>query len=425
MYVVTSDLRVLRPLLLNFAISTLIHVDAGFLLSSMAFVPNELVGSILDELYRDYSSLRMCSLVSTSFCSPSQRHLFHSIWLHRRDWDSYTSTQREPHRGISIPAGTIMASHSLLMGSPHIASYVHELALDLPTSEDEDITLKHVLRTLPNLERLVISGMTVRWSDLSMGLRSAILAILEQPSLDRLHLLNIREVPAADFLRILPSMRAVSIHRTTFRGSGSLPDMADIQPASRLEHLTISTNMHSTYKFILPHAPRLINVTTVHLFIDFFSCMGPEKLLSALGGNLRHLKVDCDRLYHPFGLPPLPMLRTLELRVSNGSRRCMPDGLADTLVALPPVPLRLVFVISDLPQELAWDDDGVIPALLDSQLHDVHCELIFRDASNTENASIRDTAFAAFRAAINRVLPGLHITFSRADELNSYVGRLL
>ncbi|KAJ7142416.1 hypothetical protein C8R44DRAFT_865760 [Mycena epipterygia] len=390
----------------------------------MATIPNELVGAILDELEHDYQSLKRCSLVATSFCVPSQRHLFRSIWVHRGDWHSYTFAQQAVHRGIPIPSGTIMGSHTLFTESPHLALYVRDLAIDLPASEDEDITLKHVLQKLPNLERFLISGMTVHWGDLSAGLRSVVLAILSQPTLDRLHLLNMRGVPTTVLLRMLPSMRALSIHRTTFRGEDASSEIMELPVASRLEHITISTNMRSTYKLILPHAPGLTNVTKVRIFIDFFSCMGPEKLLSGLGGTLQHLELDCDRLYYPFTLPTLPALRTLEIRVSNGSKRCMPDGLAGTLVALPRVPLKIVFSISDRPLEPAWDDEGPLAGLADWKLEDVHCQLLFQDATDPATPSMRDAAFNAFCAAIRTALPGFHVGFSRVDEDQSYVSRL-
>ncbi|KAJ7500602.1 hypothetical protein B0H11DRAFT_1995826 [Mycena galericulata] len=392
----------------------------------MSAIPNELFAAILDELAHDYPSLKTCSLVATTFCSPSQRHLFRSIWLHRGDWQSSTFAQRSLRRGISMPSGTILGWHSLLVASPHLASYVRDLTIDLPSAEDEDITLKHVLRSLPCLERLVIYGMTVRWGELSLGLRSVILALLNQSTLERLHLLDIRDLPTVVLPRVLPSMRAFSIHRTTFKIDSDSAEITEILGPSRLEHLTISTNMRSTYKVILPHAPGLTTVTKMHLFIDFFSCMGPEKLLSALGGTLHHLQLDCDRLYYPLSLPPLPALRTLELSVSNGSKRCMPDGLAGTLACLPRVPLRLVFRVSDRAVEPAWEDEGTFPGLAKWQLDDLHCQLLFQTGitDDADAPAMRDVAFDAFRVAIRAAMPGMHVVFSRADESQSYVARL-
>ncbi|KAJ7604928.1 hypothetical protein B0H17DRAFT_64366 [Mycena rosella] len=388
----------------------------------MALIPNELVAAILDELDRDYTSLKRCSVVSTAFCSPSQRHLFRSIWIHRGDWHAYTVAQQAVHRGTTTPAGTIIGAHSLFQRSPHLASYIRDLAIDLPNAGDEDITLKHVLRTMPNLERLLISGMTVPWGDLSPGLRSVILSILAQPTLDRLHLLNMRSVPVSVLLRMLPSMRALSIHRTTFRDDS--PEILELPLTSRLEHITISTNMRSTYKLILPHTPGLTNVTKAHIFIDFFSCMGPEKLLAGLGGTLQHLVLDCDRLYYPFSLPLLPVLRAVELRVSNGSKRCMPDGLAGTLAGLPRVPLKIVFGISDRPFEQGWDEESSFPGIADWKLEDIHCELLFQDEDDPATLSMRDAAFGHFCVAIRNAMPGFHVRLSRVDNDLSYVARL-
>ncbi|KAJ7436690.1 hypothetical protein FB451DRAFT_1417304 [Mycena latifolia] len=72
---------------------------------------------------------------------------------------------------------------SRLSKSPHLATYVRDLTIDLPAdSADEDIPLEHVLQTVQNLEHFVISGFDICWSGLSLPLASALLNILHGPS---------------------------------------------------------------------------------------------------------------------------------------------------------------------------------------------------------------------------------------------------
>ncbi|KAJ6537269.1 hypothetical protein DFH09DRAFT_1091106 [Mycena vulgaris] len=413
----------------------------------MASVPHELIAAIVDELEHDRDSLKACSLAAAAFCSPSQRHLFRSMWLHRANWQFYTAQQQALHRGTSIPSGTIRGMAAILSKSPHLASYVRDLTIDLPDSADEDIPLERVLHAVPNVERFVISGLAVRWSDLSPPLASAILDVLARPALDCLHLLNLRDVPTTAILRVLSTVRVLSIHHTTFRedeeGSRGPPSAARLQdlisavkvlsihhtavrgdeggsprpPSARLQHLILSTSLPATFALIFsPHAPRLTNVKKLLLRVDVSGRAQTERLLSSISGTLQDLDLDCGELGLPLNLPHLPALRAITLRMFRGLARSLPEGFAHTLAALPRVTaLTLVFSIQNRIAEGDWLTEGALLGLEDCQVAAIHCQLRFLDPV-TMRASTRDAAFGAFCAALCAALPGFKLEFSRVDR---------
>ncbi|KAJ7142414.1 hypothetical protein C8R44DRAFT_974178 [Mycena epipterygia] len=390
-------------------------------------IPHELIAAIIDELHLDRASLKACSLAAIAFCSPSQRYLFSSMWLHRENWQFYTAGQQALHRGTATPSGTMRRVSALLTDSPHLASYVRDLTIDLPDSADEDIPLERVLKAVTNVERFVISGLNARWDELSLPLTSTILDVLARPALERLHLLNMRNVPAPVIFRALSSMRVLSIHNTSFDEDDSeeeSPEITRNPTPLPLEHLMLSTGLTYTYALILaPHAPKLTNVKQLFLRVDMNARSLAERLLSAIAGTLEHLEVDCGELSTPIYLPHLPHLRSLTLRIFRGLSRRLPDGLAGTLAAFPHTSLTLLFAIQNRLVEGKWLDEGPLLGLDDWEADAIHCQLLFLAPKNTRS-SMHDATFDAFCAAMRDGLPGYPLEFSRADEEQSYVVKL-
>ncbi|KAJ7609246.1 hypothetical protein DFH06DRAFT_189733 [Mycena polygramma] len=396
----------------------------------MSSIPHELIAAIVDELEHDRASLKACSLVASAFCSPSQRHLFRAMWLHRENWQFYTSVQEALHRGTTVPSGTIKRGSALLSESPHLAAYVRDLTIDLSDSANEDVPLAHVLQAAQNLERFVISGLVVHWGDLSGPLVSTLLDAFARPGLKSVHLLNMRDVPASAMLRVLASARVVSIHYSTFTEEEELAENASPDVVSVLNHLILSTGMPSTYDLILsPRAPQLRNVTKLLLRVDTAARLHAERLLSSLAGTLVQLELDFGELSFPFTLTHLPHLRVLTLRIFRGIARRLPDGFAGTLagLSLPTLTLTTIFVIQNRLYEGPWADDGPLtiptPEDTDAPQPAMKCELLFLDPSHTK-PSARNAEFAAFCAAMRAALPGFELRFARVDEENSYIGQL-
>jgi hypothetical protein len=137
----------------------------------------------------------------------------------------------------------------------------------------------------------VISGLVVRWDDLSAPLISAILEAFARPTLDSLHLLNMRDVPTSAILRVLSSVKTLSLHLSDLKVEET-PESVPPPGVSSVEHLMLSRSQPSTYELILsPHAPKLRNVSK--LYLDTSARQYVERLLSSLAGTLAHLELDC------------------------------------------------------------------------------------------------------------------------------------
>ncbi|KAJ7142407.1 hypothetical protein C8R44DRAFT_846451 [Mycena epipterygia] len=370
-------------------------------------------------------------------CSPVLRHLpsvppanaifFHSMWLHQDNWMHRMQARPQAlHQRAGTPSGAIEKISALLTESPHLASYVRDLTIDLPDSAAEDMALQRVLKAVPNLERFVISGLSMRWDALSPGLAAIILDVLAQPVLDHLHLLSMRDVPAHAILSALSTMRVLSIHHTSFN-EAEPPAISRPPTTPRLEHLIFATGLPSTYEFILsPYAPRLTNVKKLFLLDDMVCRLHAERLLSSIGGTLECLELDYGILSRSsmLNLPHLPNLRSLTLLIFCGFRKRLPEELAGALAALPPTPLTLQFTMQVFQEEEKWVEDGPLLGLEGWKGVSIHCELFFIAAERSQPAS-RDTAFDGFCSAVRAGFPGFSIEFSRRGEKKPCVVRQL
>ncbi|KAJ7184771.1 hypothetical protein C8R46DRAFT_1208951 [Mycena filopes] len=390
----------------------------------MSTVPYELIAAIVDELEDDRAALKSCSLVGRLFCSPSQRHLFHSMWLHRENWQFYTLVQQALQRGTTTPSGTMKKVSGLLSESPHLAAYVRDLTIDLPDSADEDIPLARILEAVPNLERFVISGLVVRWGDLSPPLSSAILDAWDRPALKKLHLVNMRDVPASAVLGVLSSLKVLSLHHSTLGEEEESPAQDGPPPSvSPLEHLILSTGT-SFHLLLGPQAPKLLNIRRLFIPLTAAGDAHGQRLLSSVAATLTHLEVNCGDLFFLPRLPELPHLQSLTMHVLDPLARRLPHGFAHTLAGLPAVSLTLVFGIQRRLVEGSWGED-VVPWLAEEcPLKGLlHCQLRFVEPAHNAGPH-RDGAFAAFSAAVRAALPGARLEFSRVDKGVSYIGRL-
>lgn len=188
-----------------------------------------------------------------------------------------------------------------MLESPHLAQYIRDLTIDLPDSADEDTPLAHILQEVPNIERLVISGLGVRWNDLSQAVASTILDVFARPSLKGLHLLNIHHLPEAAILRVFSSMEVLSLHNSTVNAGETVEHAT--RTVSNLDHLILSRNPPSTYDFIHSScAPKLGNVRKLRLDTTHFTF---ERTLSLVATTLVDLELRCDRTCVDMSHPPL------------------------------------------------------------------------------------------------------------------------
>ncbi|KAJ7741159.1 hypothetical protein DFH07DRAFT_1064026 [Mycena maculata] len=397
----------------------------------MTSIPQELVAAIVDELEDDRPSLKACSVVTSAFCAPSQRHLFRSMWLHRENWHHYSPWQQALHKGTTVPSGTIRRGSSLLSESPHLATYIRDLTIDLPESANEDTPLEHVLREVSNLERFVISGMMVRWDELPSSLASAVLDVIARPTLNSLHFLYVHNVPPATMRDALSSMRVLSIHHTLLGFEDNQDEAETTGPppaASRLEYLLLNMSLPSTYSLILaPNACQFTKVTRLLVRMGDLSTGLAYGILSSVAGTLMELELDCGVLDSPLNLEwnsiSLPNLRTMKLRISLGLRRRLPDGFAGTLIGLPrSTSITILFAVKNRILDGPWLEDGPLLAPGDLQVDRLHCRLVFLDPPHP--TSDRNATFTLFCTGLRNALPEIAMEFSRVEDEESFVVRL-
>nr|GAT47606.1 predicted protein [Mycena chlorophos] len=328
-------------------------------------LPPELITTIVDELRDDYNSLAACALVDSDFCAAAQPHFFRAIWVHRANLRFYDIGQRGLHRGVYMPSGTFRAVAKIFARSRHLAGYVKDLSLDLPDSTNEDVPLTEIVNaTSSNLERLLISGLGVEWTQLSSPLKDAILGAIGNRTQRKLHLLNLRNLPAKEVYSAMQRVEVLSIHSSTFAFpvpiEDEFPDFLPPQitpPNSSIRHLILSNGFDDTFTLLLsPDAPVLCNVSKLYLHARGFT--HAQRLLNKISNTLEDLTLDCADFRHPFTLQELPNLQSLTLRMSRGIARNLPSGLPDTLLNLtltPRTSLTLLFELQSRVSEPPWD----------------------------------------------------------------------
>ncbi|KAJ6504676.1 hypothetical protein C8R47DRAFT_1103197 [Mycena vitilis] len=165
-------------------------------------LPQELFDAIIDNLYGDIFSLKMCSLVSSAFCRSSQPHIFRRVTL--EPWP----IARQPTN--SSRHTMCFLFYRLITASPHILLYVRILVimdrqmLSTPGRVRpkswimDEPTLPTLLALLPNLESLHLHART-GWqhlSDENPVLAAAILDALASPKTRSIHFRDM-EIPSS------------------------------------------------------------------------------------------------------------------------------------------------------------------------------------------------------------------------------------
>ncbi|KAF8062218.1 hypothetical protein FPV67DRAFT_1585943 [Lyophyllum atratum] len=172
----------------------------------MSHLPQEIVNSIIEELAKDdwdRAWLKACSLVSLSFCSAAQKHIFRQIEIN-----------------LSLAAEAyVKRLHEILTSSPHIVSYVESLILQVDPNSPNISSIPSTLRQLPRLHRLrVVLGVIIfpdgqwtwDWASLPDELRRGILSLLQIPTLRELSLRQIRGFPI-NGLRHCPQLKSLRL----------------------------------------------------------------------------------------------------------------------------------------------------------------------------------------------------------------------
>ncbi|KAJ6457835.1 hypothetical protein C8R47DRAFT_168307 [Mycena vitilis] len=342
----------------------------------MADLPQELINAIVDEV-DDENDLPSCSLAARAFVDPSQRRMFRGLSL-RWDlgWDSLD-------RALAF-----------LRHSPHLAPHFREVTLDVPMDAKNQGTLEAILRMLGNIEHLVIEGRGVIWQQLSPALALAIHNLSIIPSLQRLHVFRIGDIPSSLVLQAASSVRVLSLYSVDVR-SGQRP--WDIGPL-RLQSLSLP--FWPSAPLLLRCCQSLLAARTLRRLAVYVDVQRHYRILTAASSShLRHLELECRAFLTPLDLPHLPSLRTLALSftvtvLNNGPRVwILPDLLGPTITSLPAVAPDLdtliLTVLISREKCLPWQDHSPLPFFNEysrtnythhlPQLRQIHCVLGYAD----------------------------------------------
>ncbi|KAJ7504939.1 hypothetical protein B0H11DRAFT_1979893 [Mycena galericulata] len=191
----------------------------------MDTIPPELIHSIVHEI-SDTETLKACALVASTFREPSQRILLRSATL-----------------GGDTPRHSYCTVWTILRISPHIASYVRTLLLDLPTkvsAPSETYSLPVLLGKFTNVSQLLVSAtQECKWDDIIPGAAGAILNFVRQPTLEGFHVMDIQQLPIDLLALIFSSVTTTSFLSGSVNVQASPPQTSGPPIPSIMENLVL------------------------------------------------------------------------------------------------------------------------------------------------------------------------------------------
>ncbi|KAJ7314411.1 hypothetical protein DFH08DRAFT_895383 [Mycena albidolilacea] len=390
-------------------------------------IPQEIVEAIADEL--EYSSLYAFSLASIHFVHPSQARIFRSLQI-RVEGSSNDGgrTLSTDYRHMSP-----WQADRVFSSSPHLASYVRRLWVDIPPPKHyprmmRDLVrpmycyppLQIVLPTFSGIRELVISGpSSQRWAVLPQALKDAIQAIMLLSSLNELHFSGL-SIPPALIGFVVASVSALTLSYVVVENAElqSLPTAAQV-----LRILTLRNISDSMVTFLAK--PGALSVQ--HLSF-MYPVMGDHinKILQGSADTLTQLRfgVEHMRLLGDVQVPYLHELRVLELdselSVTLGPYYCLPRLFVSILTQIPRAMPHLDRVllratISELRasmwsggEDARWEDSGPLDL---GHLGVVHAQLRFIDYLpfdfSEATRELREKMYGRFVRSMGEQLPAL------------------
>ncbi|KAJ7479126.1 hypothetical protein FB451DRAFT_1240668 [Mycena latifolia] len=291
----------------------------------MVALAQELVDAIIDELganngleNQDYASLHACSLVACAFVAPTQRHLFRRLALTRQN------------RALNEARAKVAQRSALLSSSPHLATYVRDLTLQIDLFSD----------------RLVIRGGARKWGELPADLRTALVALFSLQGLRCVALDCFSGVPASIIRYALSSFKEVSLTSIYISSDGDLPaahqlDQTSFPSTAVLDHLVldyppdVSTALHALLlgneiTDSLGHLRHLEVTLNSWTYLSAFA-----SIVLKYSHSIQHLAIDFERLpWNALALPSLPRLRILTLKATVGELKT-PNSVLMVIASLP------------------------------------------------------------------------------------------
>ncbi|KAJ7036927.1 hypothetical protein C8F04DRAFT_1180950 [Mycena alexandri] len=275
---------------------------------TMPPIPQDLIKVIVSCL-EDRESLEASSLVSSAFCEPSQRILLSSLTL-------------ADHHHPGPP--TYVAASTLLEESPHIASYITRLCIELPgpTATPGALqALQQILGKLENVDSCIVAGETrLKWKNIDGTLILSLHNFISRVSLQQLHVLRIDKIPLAVFVKLLEAAPLLAFSCTTV--SAKEADLSAVPaPQSRVpERLILEMGAHGICDLLA--RPELAGFTAGLKdlkVMPHYARIGSAGLAGSAASTLTHLRLDFTGLVmRTIAMPPLPALTSLDVSVLFG-----------------------------------------------------------------------------------------------------------
>ncbi|KAJ7359679.1 hypothetical protein DFH08DRAFT_1075074 [Mycena albidolilacea] len=369
----------------------------------MALLPQELFDAIIDKIH-DKETLKACALLSSAFLPPSQRKLFRKvlIGLGRRSRNTTTA----------------------LAESPHLVSYIRDLTIVMPSTVPISVAVAGVLRSVQNIESLVVSGIApgVNWNSVEHEARSTLLDCLLRPSLRSLQLSGMQDVSAA-LISAATAVPVVSFFDIRMDVREEISEQLHASaPAPRLRRLTLGDAgpaVRPICDFLLhPRKPAYTQqIERLSIRIDQDNASYAGRIMAACAATLKYLVVNPKDITR---LPLLPFVLEFEIKVWVGYDRRLPAFFSQNISQIASsIPLAetitlAVFVRPIHPgPEIQWADEAPLPIFGPSfmdraqllHLRRVHC--ILRRQGPFDDIS---ALFDRFVLAMESMMPGLRGT---------------
>ncbi|KAJ6558082.1 hypothetical protein B0H19DRAFT_128220 [Mycena capillaripes] len=266
-------------------------------------IPTELVDAILLEVEQK-ETLKTCSLAGSALRYPSQRILLHSL---------------------TIDGPAICA---FLEDSPHIATYITRLTINLPPRVVHPNSVIHweVLRLLSNVRRCILSGNNYGWNDRdrAVTLPSPVLEFLARQPLRELHVMSVENIPLSSFCRLLNVAPTVFFLRVSI-SEESLGDFSAVNPPQAgptVTELRLKENTQTICE-VLARPQFAFYIAALHhleISVDLKGYARANALLHTVAHTLQRVQFNClaiDPALPVLPHPPLSVLRRLEFTLDR------------------------------------------------------------------------------------------------------------
>ncbi|KAJ7628210.1 hypothetical protein DFH06DRAFT_723705 [Mycena polygramma] len=269
----------------------------------MDSVPSELIDSIFLQV-PDIETLKECALVASRFREPSQRILLRSVSLggthhsYRYVWD-------------------------IIQQSPHIATYVRTLKLDIRRDKaSPEWLLPELLDKFTNVTQLHLSKDTAGYTRarLEPVIADAIVALIRRPTLEGFHTYDMERLPISLVAVIFFSVTSASFLSGSVDHQNPTASIASPAIPTDVENLVLS-DCFTRLRDVLASAeflPRIANLRRLWTS----PCAHSSAIINAAAQKLEELCVDCTDSPYAQG-PDAPQLHNFpSLRFFSITLKC-------------------------------------------------------------------------------------------------------